>query len=71
MTQLPAAGQLAGDPRRLVQQLITDFNEMLTMNAEWRASYEKVDATLDELLAPRRRSRPRARRARSERAARL
>ncbi len=52
LTQLPAAGQLAGNPRRLVQQIITDFNAMLTINAGWHASYERVDATLDELLAP-------------------
>jgi hypothetical protein len=52
LTQLPAAGQLAGNPRRLVQQLITDFNAMLTISAGWHASYEKVDATLDVLLEP-------------------
>ena len=52
LTQLPAAGLLAGNPRRLVQQLITDFNAMLTISAGWHASYEKVDATLDALLEP-------------------
>jgi hypothetical protein len=52
LTQLPAAGQLAGNPRRLVQQLITDFNAMLMINAGWHASYERIDAMLDELLAP-------------------
>ena len=52
MTQLPAAGQLAGNPRRLVQQPISDFNAMLTINAAWRASYNKVDSTLDNLLEP-------------------
>lgn len=50
MTQLPAAGQLAGNPRQLVQQLITDFNAMLTISAGWHDSYEKVDATLIALL---------------------
>ena len=50
MTQLPAAGQLAGNPRQLVQQLITDFNAMLTISAGWHDSYEKVDATLNALL---------------------
>ena len=44
LTQLPAAGQLAGNPRRLVQELITDFNAMLTIDAGWHASYERVDA---------------------------
>lgn len=52
LTQLPAAGQLAGNPRRLIQQLITDFNAMLTINAGWHDSYEKVDAALDALLEP-------------------
>jgi hypothetical protein len=50
LTQLPAAGQLAGNPRQLVQQLITDFNAMLTISAGWHDSYEKVDATLNALL---------------------
>jgi hypothetical protein len=50
LTQLPAAGQLAGTPRQLVQQLITDFNAMLSISAGWHESYEKVDATLNALL---------------------
>ena len=39
LTQLPAAGQLAGNPRQQVQQLITDFNAMLTISAGWHDSY--------------------------------
>ena len=50
LTQLPAAGQLAGNPRQQVQQLITDFNAMLSISAGWHDSYEKVDSTLNALL---------------------
>src|SRR6185437_3773854 len=44
MTQLPAAQALTGEPRAQVSQLITNFNELITTNAEWKASYSKVEA---------------------------
>ena len=50
MTQLPAAAQLTGEARTQVTQLITNFNELITTNAEWRASYGKVEANLTALL---------------------
>jgi len=50
LTQLPAAAQLTGDARTQVQQLIANFNELITTKAEWRASYAKVDANLTALL---------------------
>ena len=46
MTQLPAAQQLSGETRTQVAQLISSFNELITTNAEWKASYAKVDANL-------------------------
>ena len=52
ITQLPAASQLAGEPRNQVQQLISNFNELITTNSNWRASYAKVEANVDNLLAP-------------------
>jgi hypothetical protein len=52
ITQLPAAAQLQGEARMQVSQLITSFNELITTQADWKASYAKVEATLNALLAP-------------------
>jgi hypothetical protein len=50
MTQLPAAAQLTGDARTQVSQLITNFNELITTNTNWRAAYDKVEANLNALV---------------------
>jgi hypothetical protein len=50
MTQLPAAQQLTGENRTQVTQLIANFNELITTNAEWKASYAKVNANLTALI---------------------
>ena len=50
MTQLPAAAQMTGDARTQVTQLISNFNELITTNTEWRASYAKVEANLTALI---------------------
>ncbi len=50
ITQLPAAAQLTGETRTQVQQLISNFNELITKDADWRASYAKVETTLSALL---------------------
>jgi hypothetical protein len=50
MTQLPAASQLTGDARTQVTQLISNFNELITTNTQWRASYAKVEANLTALI---------------------
>lgn len=52
LTQLPAAAQLSGEARTQVSQLISNFNELITTQSEWRASYTKVDANLTALLGP-------------------
>jgi hypothetical protein len=52
LTQLPAAAQLSGDARTQVSQLITNFNELITTQSNWRAAYAKVDANLTALLGP-------------------
>lgn len=52
VTQLPAAAQLTGDARTQVQQLISNFNELITTGADWRASYAKVESNLAVLLGP-------------------
>jgi hypothetical protein len=52
LTQLPAAGQLSGPARTQVAQLISNFNELITTQVQWRASYAKVMSSLDTLLGP-------------------
>jgi hypothetical protein len=52
MTQLPAASQLTGDARTQVSQLISNFNELISAESDWKASYEKVTANLSILLGP-------------------
>ena len=52
MTQLPAASQLTGDARTQVSQLISNFNELISADRNWKASYEKVSANLATLLGP-------------------
>ena len=50
LTQLPAAAQLTGDARTQVSQLISNFNELITTNTDWRSSYTKVQANLSALV---------------------
>jgi len=50
LTKLPEAGQLAGDARTQAAELITNFNELITTQTEWRASYGKVRANLNALI---------------------
>ena len=52
LTQLPAATQLDGEARAQVAQLISNFNELITTQVQWRASYAKVAANLDALIGP-------------------
>ncbi len=52
LTQLPAAAQLTGETRTQVSQLISNFNELITAQSEWRASYAKVNANLTALIGP-------------------
>jgi hypothetical protein len=52
LTQLPAAAQLQGETRTQVQQLIANFNELVTNTTDWRASYAKVSTNLTSLLGP-------------------
>jgi hypothetical protein len=52
LTQLPAAAQLAGEPRTQVTQLISNFNELITTQSNWRTSYDKVAANLTALIGP-------------------
>jgi hypothetical protein len=51
LTQLPAAVQLQGEARAQISQLISNFNELITTQSDWKASYGKVQANLSALLA--------------------
>jgi hypothetical protein len=51
MTALPQAQQLQGETRTQVSQLISQFNQLITTQDDWRASYEQVNATLSTLLS--------------------
>ncbi len=50
LSRLPAAGQLTGNARTQVSQLIRNFNELIAADAEWRQSYTKVESDLNALL---------------------
>ena len=52
LTKLPAAAQLTGEARTQVGQLIANFNDLITTQSQWRASYAKVAANLTALLGP-------------------
>jgi hypothetical protein len=52
LTSLPEAAKLEGEARTQVSQLISNFNELITTQADWRAAYAKVDANLMALLGP-------------------
>ena len=52
LTQLPAAAQLTGEARTHVTQLIANFNELITTESDWPASYAKVSANMLALLGP-------------------
>jgi hypothetical protein len=52
LTSMPEAAKLQGDARTQVSQLIANFNEMITTQSEWRATFAKVDASLTSLLGP-------------------
>jgi hypothetical protein len=51
ITQMPAAGQLQGETRTQVSQLISNFNELITTKEDWKASFAKVESNVDALLA--------------------
>ena len=54
LTQLPAAAQLTGDARTQVSQLISNFNELITTNVDWRAAYTKLQGNLTALVGEQR-----------------
>lgn len=52
LTSLPEASKLQGDARTQVSQLISNFNELITTQNDWKAAYGKVTSNLDTLLGP-------------------
>ncbi len=53
ITKLPAATHLEGQPRNDLNQLISNFNSLITSNGpEWRQAYDKVQANLAALIGP-------------------
>lgn len=50
MTQLPVAGQLQGEARTQVAQLITNFNALITAQTDWKDKYNAVEQNLNTLL---------------------
>jgi hypothetical protein len=51
LTALPEAQRLQGETRNQVSQLIANFNELITTQTNWKASYDKVETSLNTLLA--------------------
>ncbi len=52
LTSMPEAARLQGEARTQVSELITNFNELITTQSNWRSTYSKVDANLTSLLGP-------------------
>src|SRR6266851_1582079 len=52
LTATPEAARLQGDARTQVSQLISNFNDLITTQSDWRSAYAKVDANLTALLGP-------------------
>jgi len=52
LASMPEAAKLQGEQRTQVSQLISNFNELITTQSNWRASYDKVAANLTALIGP-------------------
>ena len=52
VASMPEAAKLQGDARTKVSALISNFNALITTQADWRASYGKVSDSLTALLGP-------------------
>ena len=45
LTSMPEAAKLQGDARTQVSELISNFNELITTQADWRAAYARSTRT--------------------------
>jgi hypothetical protein len=52
LASMPEAAKLQGDARTKVSELISNFNALITTQADWRASYGKVNDSVTALLGP-------------------
>jgi hypothetical protein len=52
LTSMPEAAKLQGETRTKVAELISNFNALITTQTDWRASYGKVNESLNALLGP-------------------
>jgi hypothetical protein len=51
LTAMPQAQQLQGETRNKVSQLISQFNQLITTQGDWRSAYNEVNTTLTALLS--------------------
>jgi hypothetical protein len=52
LTSMPEAARIQGDARTQVSQIISNFNELITTQSDWRSAYAKVDTGLTTVLGP-------------------
>jgi hypothetical protein len=52
LASMPEASKLQGDQRTQVSQLISNFNELITTQTNWKDSYTKVENSLNALIGP-------------------
>src|SRR5260370_21695226 len=52
LTSLPEAARLQGDARTQVSQLISNFNDLITTQSDWRAAYPKIHPQPTARLRP-------------------
>jgi hypothetical protein len=53
ITKLPAAAHIQGQPRSDLNELISNFNALITATGpEWRQAYDRVQASLNALVGP-------------------
>ncbi|HWK10150.1 MAG TPA: hypothetical protein VNR64_08870, partial [Vicinamibacterales bacterium] len=52
LASMPEAAKLQGDARTQVSQLISNFNELITTQSNWKDAYGKVENNLNALIGP-------------------
>jgi hypothetical protein len=52
LTSMPEAARIQGDARTQVSQIISNFNQLITTQSDWRSAYAKVDTGLIAVLGP-------------------
>jgi hypothetical protein len=52
LASMPEAARLQGDTRTQISQLISNFNELITTQSNWKEAYAKVETDLNALIGP-------------------